>query len=288
MTLRPSGQLAQRSVRVARVATLLVCAMLLVWAPGCTDSGIAAEELLVTGSTTLLPIAEISGGMFSERNEGVKVLVSGLGSSAGIESVAKGSSDIGTSSRDLKDEEAALGLYDTPVAFDAIAVIVNPSNRIDELTAEQVRLIFSGTYTNWSELGGDDMPIGLVNRDEASGTREAFYKIVMQQTSFDRTAAVLPGTGQVRSVVAEAPGAIGYISLGFVNDEVKMLAVDGVVPSEATVVDGTYPIQRKLHFFTVGEPTGNAARFIEFVLSDEVQSGLVREAGFTPIAKGGE
>lgn len=267
---------------------LLLCAALLMPASGCSDSGITAEELLVTGSTTLLPIAEISGEMFSERNEDVKVLVSGLGSSAGIESVSKGSSDIGTASRDLKDEEAVLGLYDTPVAFDAIAVIVNPDNGIDELSSEQVRLIFNGTYTNWSELGGADMRIGLVNRDEASGTREAFYKIVMQETPFDRTAAVLPGTGQVRSVVAEARGAIGYISLGFVNDEVKVLAVDGVVPSEATVVDGSYPIQRILHFFTVGEPQGDAARFIDFVLSDEVQSGLVREAGFTPISETGD
>ncbi len=286
MTLRPLGHLARRSARFVRAGTVLCCAMLLLPVSGCSTSGISAEELIVTGSTTLLPIAEVSGEMFSQRNEDVKVLVSGLGSSAGIESVAKGSSDIGTSSRDLKDEEASLDLYDTPVAYDAIAVIVNPDNGVDELTSEEVRLIFNGTYENWAELGGDDMRIGLVNRDEASGTREAFYKIVMLETPFDRKAAVLPGTGQVRSVVAEAPGAIGYISLGFVNDEVKMIAVDGVLPSEETVVSGTYPIQRTLHFFTVGEPAGDAARFIEFVLSDEVQLGLVREAGFTPITEG--
>jgi phosphate transport system substrate-binding protein len=200
--------------------------------------------------------------------------------------VTRGSSDIGTASRDLKDEEMDLGLYDSPLAYDAIAVIVHPSNPIDNLTKEQVRLIFNGTYTNWSELGGRDLRIGLVNRDEASGTREAFYKIAMEETPFDRTAAVLPGTGQVRSVVAQAEGAVGYISLGFVNDEVKSVSVDGVDASAATVVDGTYPISRLLHFFTVGEPAGLAKEYIDFVLSDEIQQGIVIDAGFTPISAG--
>ncbi len=259
------------------------CMALLVVSSGCSRGGAASQELIVTGSTTILPIAEISGEMFHEQNPEVKVLVSGLGSSAGIETVSRGSSDIGTSSRDLNDEEADIGLYDTPIAFDAIAVIVNPTNPVDELTTEQVRKIFDGTIDNWADVGGEDRPIGLVNRDEASGTREAFYKIVMEKTPFDRTAAVLPGTGQVRSVVAEAQGAIGYISLGFVNDEVKVLKVDGVVPSEDTVVNGSYPIQRILHFFTVGKPEGAAADYISYVLSDDVQLTVVRDAGFTPI-----
>jgi phosphate transport system substrate-binding protein len=125
-----------------------------------------------------------------------------------------------------------------------------------------------------------------VNRDEASGTREAFSKILMEGEPFDRSAAVLPGTGQVRSVVAEAPGAIGYISWGFVNDEVKVIAVEGVEPTAETIADGTYPVQRALHFFTVGEPTGLAAEYIEYVLSEKIQEGVVRDAGFTPIDVG--
>lgn len=284
MTHRPRGPIANRRNRLARAALALGC-FLALGLSGCTAGGAGSQELVVTGSTTLLPIAEIAGEMFHEEHPDAKVLVSGLGSSAGIESVSKGSSDIGTSSRDLKDEEMDLGLVDTPVAYDAIAVIVNSANPVKALTKEQVRLIFDGTITNWSEVGGEDRPIGLVNRDEASGTREAFYKIVMEKTPFDRSAAVLPGTGQVRAVVAEAPGAIGYISLGFVTDEVHMLDIDGVTPSRETVVDGSYPIQRLLHFFTVGEPEGLAADYIEFVLSDAVQSGLVVEAGFIPIGR---
>jgi len=122
-----------------------------------------------------------------------------------------------------------------------------------------------------------------VNRDEASGTREAFSKIVLDGERFDPTAVILPGTGQVRSVVAQEPTAIGYISLGFVTDDVTALEIDGVVPEEATVVLGTYPIQRVLHFFTKGEARGLVERYIDYVLSPDVQEGAVRDAGFIPI-----
>lgn len=236
----------------------------------------------MTGSTTLLPIAEVSGEMYQEKSE-ISVLVSGLGSSAGIESVAKGSSDIGTSSRELKEAEQEIGLVDTPVAFDAIAVIVHPDNPVTGLTTEQIQGIFSGEITNWREVGGRDMPIGLVNRDEASGTREAFSKLVMGDAPFDKGAVVLPGTGQVRAVVSDVEYAVGYISLGFVNDEVKAVAIDGVEPSEEAVVAGTYKIQRILHFFTMGEPSEAARGYIDFVLSPSIQDTVVRDAGFIPI-----
>jgi phosphate transport system substrate-binding protein len=274
------------SVHAPALRRAMACVMLfaILAVAGCSGEREADSELVVTGSTTILPIAEIAGEMYHEIHLDRKILVSGLGSSAGIENVATGTSDIGTSSRDLKAAEEALNLYDTPIAYDAIAVIVNPSNPVDELTTEQVRAIFAGEIENWSELGGEDRDIGLVNRDEASGTREAFHKIVMGDVPFDRTAAVLPGTGQVRSVVENARGAIGYISLGFVNEDVKVVRVDGVVPTAETVVSGEYPLQRLLHFFTVGPPEGLAADYIEFVLSNQVQQTVVRDAGFTPIS----
>ncbi len=171
------------SMRIPAVLRGLVSACLVVLIAvalsGCGDRTPSATELIVTGSTTMLPIAEIAGEMFHERFPDKRVLVSGLGSSAGIETVAHGSSDVGTSSRDLKPSEAKLDLYDTPIAFDAITVIVHRDNPVDSLTTEQVRAIFSGEIENWSELGGYDKEIGLVNRDEASGTREAFHSIVM-------------------------------------------------------------------------------------------------------------
>lgn len=251
---------------------------------GCTGGGDGArDQVIVTGSTTLLPIAEVSGEMYQEDNPGVSILVSGLGSSAGIESVAKGSSDIGTSSRELKEGEQELGLTDTPVAYDAIAVIVHPDNPVTDLTTEEVRGIFAGEITNWKEVGGPDMQIGLVNRDEASGTREAFSKLVMDEVPFDMGAVILPGTGQVRAVVADVEYAVGYISAGFVNDEVRAIAIDGVEPSEEAVVRGTYKIQRVLHFFTKGQPSERAQEYIDYVLSPDVQDTIVRDAGFIPI-----
>jgi len=249
---------------------------------GCAG-GVERREVVVTGSTTLLPITEVAGEMYSEHNEGVSILVSGMGSSAGIESVTTGSSDIGTSSRELKGAESELGLVDTPVAYDAIAVIVHPDNPVRDLTMAEVRAIFSGVITNWSEVGGPDLPIGLVNRDEASGTREAFSKIMMDGVPFDRGAVVLPGTGQVRSVIADVEGAIGYISLGFVTDEVAAVAIDGVEPSEASVVAGTYSVQRVLHFFTRDDVSDVAREYMSYVLSPDIQDTIVREAGFIPI-----
>lgn len=276
--------------RLFRVfAVLLAVTAVALALSGCSGAkdGEGQQQLIVSGSTTILPIAEVSGEMFTDET-GTKVLVSGLGSSAGIESVSAGTSDIGTSSRDLKDEESGLGLIDTPIALDAIAVIVSPDNPVDALTSDQVRDIFAGKITDWSELGGEDRPIGIVNRDEASGTREAFFKILMKEEPFFMGAAVLPGTGQVRSVVAQAPGAIGYISLGFVTDEVKAISIDGIECTSENVANGTYPIQRTLHFFTKGEPSGLAAEYIDFVLSDAIQQGVVRDAGFLPVTKKAE
>jgi phosphate transport system substrate-binding protein len=263
-----------------------VCALTVAIAAlaGCGSDSREESQITVTGSTTILPIAEIAGEQFEEANPDLRVFVSGLGSSAGIESVSSGSSDIGSSSRELKDEELDLDLVDTPIAYDAIAVIVHPDNPLDELTTEQIRSVFAGEVSNWSELGGADVEIGIVNRDEASGTREAFSKIVLDGGRFDPAAAILPGTGQVRSVVADSVGAIGYISLGFVTPEVKALDVDGVAATRANVIDSTYPIRRLLHFFTVGPPEGAAADYVDYVLSPEVQEGVVADAGFIPYA----
>lgn len=264
---------------------LLAAAVLL---SACHASAGGSDQVVVTGSTTILPIAEVSAEMYHELHPDIRVLVSGVGSSAGIESVSRGSSDIGTSSRDLKPEEENLGLVDTPIAYDAIAVIVNPSNPVSSLTKQQVKEVFQGKITNWSELGGNDMSVQLVNRDQASGTREAFSTIVMDKEPFDPAAAVLPGTGQVRFVVADAPGSIGYISFGFVNPSVKAIAVDGVAPSKETVFSGEYKIRRTLHFFTKGEPKEPAKGYIDFVLSDAVQESVVQDAGFLPVSGGSQ
>ena len=269
---------------IATVATLVALTGLGV---GCDSSSKGAgQQIQVSGSTTILPIAEVAAEMFDTKHPGTKVLVSGVGSSAGIESVIKGSSAIGTSSRDLQGAELKAGLVDTAIAYDAIAVIVNPDNPVRGLTTAQTRDIFMGRIRNWSQVGGADRRILLVNRDAASGTRDAFDKIVLKGEPFDPTAAVLPGTGQVRAVIGQSSGAVGYISLGFVNDQVKALSIDGVQPSPATVDNGSYPVRRTLHFLTKGQPTGLTREFVDFVLSDTVQKEAVAKAGFLPIKEG--
>ena len=200
--------------------------------------------------------------------------------------MTNGTCDIGTSSRELTPQEKTLGLVDTPIAFDAIAVIVNPSNPVKALSKKQAADIFEGKVMNWKDVGGPDEPIGLVNRDEASGTRDAFSKVVLGGTAFDPRAAVLPGTGQVRAVVADSVTAVGYISLGFVDKSVKAVSIEGIQPTEKTVADGTYPVSRLLHFFTKGKPSGLAKEYIDFVISSAIQDKVVRDAGFLPISEG--
>lgn len=253
---------------------------------GCQTSSSSSKQITVAGSTTCLPIAESAAEGYQDET-GVSVLVSGLGSSAGIEAVANGTADIASSSRQVNADEQKLGLTEIVIAHDGIAVIVNTDNPVQNLSTDQLRDIYAGKITNWSQVGGDDLTIQLVNRDEASGTREAFKSIVMDKVSFDRRAAVLSGTGQVRDVVSRSAGAIGYISLGFVESKfaetaVRAISVNHVEPSEKTIASGGYPISRDLYFYVKGTPTPEAQAYIDYVTSEKMDS-IVRDAGFIPV-----
>lgn len=263
------------------VAFCLLILLLTAPAAGCVrnDSG---TVLNVSGSSTVLPMVTAAAAVYEEKYPGLRVGVQGGGSSAGIEAAITGASQIGTSSRDLKGPETKAGLYDTVIAIDAIAIIVNPSNKVSALSKKQVKDIFMGKIVNWKEVGGADLPIVLINRDEASGTREAFGKKVLDEAAFSKDAVVQPGSGQVRSIVGSTPAAIGYMSLGYVTKDVKVIKYDGVIPSKATLKKGTYKLQRKLHFFTKGKPTGDAKKFTDYVLSDYVQHKIV-SVEFIPV-----
>ncbi|MCL2438050.1 MAG: phosphate ABC transporter substrate-binding protein [Coriobacteriia bacterium] len=281
------GPLRKLLVFTAMMTVLLLSSFVLT---GCTGRDIQGQ-IIVSGSTTLLPIAETAAQQFEAAHPQYIVLVSGMGTSAGIEAVGvTGTADIGTSSRDLRGAELDLDLIEIPVAYDGIAVIVHPDNPVNNLTLAELRDVFSGNITNWQELGGPDMPIVLVNRDEASGTRSSFASAVMDDESFEVNSVVLPGTGQVREVVARTPEAIGYISVGFVEPRhvetyVQAISLDGVEPTDENIISEEYPISRALHFLVAGTPEGSALEYIEFVLSDEVQQGAVRDAGFLPITE---
>lgn len=262
---------------------LFISLIALISAAGCTREQ-NSKVLNVSGSSTVLPVVTAAAEEYQKRNPEIKVGVQGGGSSAGIEAAITGASDIGTSSRDLKGPETTVGLVDTVIAIDAIAIIVNPLNKVTHLSQKQAAAIFMGKITNWKDVGGKDMEIVLVNRDEASGTREAFYKKVLLEKPFSKNAVIQPGTGQVRSIVGSTESAVGYISLGYVTSDVKIVRYEGVVPSKANVVNGTYKLQRKLHFFTKGAPKGEALKFTQFILGDWVQSKIVSRE-FVPAPK---
>lgn len=232
-------------------------------------------DLTVAGSTTILPIVQAAGEEFEKRSSGVRVLVQGGGSSAGIEAVSTGAADIGTSSRELTSQEAKMELQDYIIAVDAIAVIVNPQNPVDSINIEKLREIFTGKITSWHQVGGRKAPIILVNRDEASGTREAFAKAVLAGEDFTKDAVIQPGSGQVRAIVGGTPDAIGYISLGYVTKKVKAVNFDGVAPTVENVKAGKYKLQRKLHLLIRSKPSASSEKFADFMLSPEIQKKIV-------------
>lgn len=240
-------------------------------------------KLMVGGSTTVLPLAQAAAEQFTAANPGVKVEVQGTGSSEGIKGVSEGVLNIGDSSRDLKDEEKKLGLVDHKVAIDALAFIVNPDNRVRNLGKQQVVDILTGKIGNWKDVGGKDEEIVVVGRDEASGTREFVQKnIIGENARFAKDALALPGAGQVKAAVAGTPAGVGYVGLGAVDNTVKVIKVDGVAPSEATVKDSSYAFHRYLHMFTKGEPEGPAKAFLDFVLGEKFQKDTVASE-FVPV-----
>ena len=166
--------------------------------------------------------------------------------------------------------------------MDAIAIVVHPSNKISELTLEQVKEIFAGKITNWKEVGGEDKPIVVVIREEGSGTRETFEKKVMKGEECTEHAIQKPSNGAVKATVATNENAIGYIGLGYVDASVKALRINGVAPTKDTAGGGEYPISRKLYMITKGEPKGAVKEFLEFMLSAEGQK-IVEEQGFVPL-----
>ena len=237
------------------------------------------------GSTSVEKVVGAFIEAFMAENSGVDVTYDPTGSGAGITGAAEGTLDIGLSSRALKDDEAAGGLTATTFALDGIAIIVNSENTVEDLTLEQIKGLATGEITNWSEVGGPDMPVVLVGREAGSGTRDGFESIVdvKDACKYDQE---LTSTGAVIAGVAANPNAFGYASLSAVDDTVKAVTVEGVAASEATVQDGTYKIQRPFVFVTKdGAELSEAAQaFIDFATSDAA-SELIVNAGAVPVAK---
>lgn len=255
------------------LVSLLVA--LAVFGAGCTSST-NSTKLQLAGSTTVQPHAEALAKAFQVNNSGAQVYVQGGGSSAGVAAVGTGTADIGMSSANLSQSQLSQypNLKVVPIAVDGIAIIVNPQNTVNNLTPSQTRDIFTGNITNWNQVGGSNAKINVVNREEGSGTRDGIQKIVLKGGNFGSGGITQSSTGAIRSYVAGDPNAIGYISFAEVDNSVKALGINGVVPTYDSIANGTYPIQRDLLFVTNGAPSGNAKAFIDFTLSPAGQAIL--------------
>ena len=243
----------------------------------------AAEELSgtvnVNGSTSMADVIAALTEGFNEINPNVQINYTGSGSGAGIEGVLAGTCDLGLSSRALSEDEKGQGAVENIVAKDGVAVVINPENTVTDLTTEQIAAIYTGEITNWSEVGGPDAEIAVLGRDSASGTRSAFEEIL----GIEDACVYLneySSTGDVIGNVASNPNAIGYASLSAVDDSVVAVAVNGVTPTEATVADGSFAIQRPFVIVTVEgtELSAAAQAFLDYAMSAEV-ADIIAAAG---------
>lgn len=233
------------------------------------------------GSTTIQPLAEKLAHDFTGKYPAVDVVIQGGGSSVGIKSTSDGTVDIGATSRDLQPPEEG-NLEKFLLAYDGIAIIVNTQNNISGLTKQQVRDIFSGKITNWSQVGGTNKPIVVSAREEGSGTRAYFDETIMGKDLITDRAILEPSSGALVQVVAREPRAISFVSFGYLNDQVKALAIDGMIASEANAKNKIYPIVRPLYFLTRGQPQGLVKAFIDFCATAEAQA-IVSEEGYIAI-----
>ncbi|MEA4883934.1 MAG: phosphate ABC transporter substrate-binding protein [Clostridia bacterium] len=253
----------------------------------------ARSQVTVQGSTTVLPIVQRMAEEFMKENPSVSMSVRGGGSGNGLAALIDSTVQIAMASRFIKPEEVkraiANDVYPVPfrIALDGIAVVVNSKNPVDKLTLAQLKSVYTGEITNWKQLGGPDLKIVAVSRDTSSGTYEVYEELVMKGARVAPDALLQASNGAVVDVVSRTPGAIGYVGLGYLASNLKAVKVGVsdkayVQPSLASVQSGQYPIARNLYVFTKDWPTGDSARFIDFMLSPAGQK-VVREEGFVPL-----
>ena len=263
------------------IAILMAALMLLML---CACSKEESGTVSTNGSTSMESVIGALSEKFMEDHSGITVTYDATGSGTGIEAASNGTCDIGLSSRALKEEET--GLTGTTVALDGIAIIVNADSPIEDLTIEDIASIFTGTYTNWSEVGGEDLEIACIGRESGSGTRDGFESITGTEDAC-QLSQELTSTGAVIEAVKNSPNAIGYASLSAVEGQegIKVLTVNGVTCSEETIQDGSYEIQRPFVLVTKeGEELSEAAQsFFDFATSADA-ADLIREAGAVPVA----
>ena len=250
-------------------------------APADTLSG----EITVVGSTTVQPLAERLATAFEQLHPGAVITVQGGGSSVGVTSAGEGTADLGAASRDIAPSE--FNQYDDLVVYtiarDGIAVVANPDVPVSDLTLEQVRGIFSGSVTKWSDVGGPDEDVVVVSREEGSGTRAAFQELVMGDSLQIAGSAILqPSNGALLTTVSGTPWSIGFLSFGYLDQTVKAMSIGGVAPTAENASSGAYPVVRPLNLVSKGDAQGLASAWIDFIYSAGGQA-IVTEEGYLPV-----
>lgn len=262
-----------------------------------TGANIAEAQKVVCkvkGSDTCLPLSQKEAEEYSKKNPGSAITVTGGGSGVGFSALLSGTTDIAQASRSMKMDEkmkmkdAGKAYKETIIAYDALAVIVNPGNKINELTREQLSDIFTGKITNWKEVGGADLKIVVYSRESSSGTFEFFKEHVMDKKNFAVTALLMPATGAIVQSVSQTPGAIGYVGLAYIEKSVKTLKVSYdkgktyIAPSVETAMNKSYPITRPLFYYYPVSVEKSVKPYIDFILSAEGQK-IVSAEGYVPL-----
>jgi phosphate transport system substrate-binding protein len=264
--------------------TVGFCLLILVVSLTSACSKSTKTGIIVAGSTSVQPFAEALAEEYIKTTSDIEIDVQGGGSSAGVMSAQTNTADIGMSSRNLSGDEKKL--WSVEIARDGLAIIVNPKNEVSNLTLAQARDIYTGVISNWSQLGGIDHEIHVIAREEGSGTRSAFESLVMNKQEINPRAIIQDSNGTVRQLVGDDFAAIGFLSLGLVNEKVKALELDGVQATRENVINGTYGLSRPFLFITNAPPVGKVKAFIDFVLSAEGKK-LLNAEGLVTYADGG-
>ena len=251
--------------------------------PGNENTQELSGKLTIAGSTSVQPFSEVLAEEFMLINPQADISVQGGGSSQGVKAAISGVADIGAASREQKEEEMTENpdLLVARIAMDGVAVVVHPSNSVQDISQEEVKNIYAGNIKNWKELGGVDAAITVVSREDGSGTRDAFVSVVMDEEDIVASAIIQNSNGAVKTAVVGDPNAIGYVSLAVVDSDIKALNIEGAAPSVENIKAGTYKISRSFNYITKGEPTGLTQAFIEFVLSEEGQGIIVEEGAIS-------
>ena len=253
-----------------------------------------AQKLKIKGSDTVLPLTQIEAEEYMKKNAGASIMVTGGGSGVGIAALMNGTTDIAQSSRKLKLDEklklqdAGKAFKETIIAYDALAVIVSPSNKVSQLTREQLEGIFTGKITNWKQVGGDDLKMVVYSRETSSGTYEFFKEHVLKGKNFAPSALLMPATGAIVQSISQTKGAIGYVGLAYIEKDVKPLKVSFdkgktfVSPSVETAKNKTYPITRPLYYYYLNSVEKTVSPYVNYILSATGQQ-LVLKSGYVPI-----